>query len=409
MGSFEVKLSSLLVEQKNLNTVALQLTSISMQITDITARLSVKSSSISGVKKNLRSISSTTSEKSRNLKGMSSAVSDIAVKYKSTEQQVTAYGGGMANILLAKNISSLLQFFADGNGVISNVFETLGSNGLFQLGENNSVFSLFGKDGTLITSVDWNKWDVGDLSVSGALLSILGKAEWGNISVENIMSILKGEAKGNAFADFDIKNGNIGAGVNGNASFSVLEDRLKGSIGDYINSELSISALTGAIEAKAGCQLLKDNKFEPALYVGSEGTAHGLKIEGNSTLGSDNYNIHSSAEGSLFYAQGQAEVRVGSLGDEEYGVEAKVGGKFYSAHGGAKSSITIMGIDINTEVSGGLGGAAFQGGVSYTNKGMSLNSDLGLGAGIGLDITVDWTDFELPEFKLGELHDFPWN
>lgn len=51
MRSFEVKLSSLLVEQKNLNSVALQLASISMQITDITARLSVKSSSISGVKK----------------------------------------------------------------------------------------------------------------------------------------------------------------------------------------------------------------------------------------------------------------------------------------------------------------------------------------------------------------------
>ena len=125
MSSFEVKLSSLLVEQKNLNSVALQLASISMQITDITARLSVKSSSISGVKKNLRSISNTAGEKSRSLKGMSSTVSDIVVVYKSAEQQITGYGGGMANILLAKNISSLLQYFADGNGVIRNVFDTL--------------------------------------------------------------------------------------------------------------------------------------------------------------------------------------------------------------------------------------------------------------------------------------------
>lgn len=379
MSSFEVKLSSLLVEQRNLNAVALQLTSISMQITDITARLSVKSSSISGVKKNLRSISSTTSEKSRNLKGMSSAVSDIAVAYKSAEQQITGYGGGMANILLAKNISSLLQYFADGNGVISNVFETLGSNGLFQLGENNSIFSLFGKDGTLITSV------------------------------ENVFSILKSEAEGKASANFDLKNMDIRAGVSRNYTFSVLEDRLKGSIGDYINGELSISALTGAIEAKAGCQIFKDNNFAPGLYAGIEGTAHGIKIDGSNTLGTDHYNIHSSAEGSLGYAQGQAEVGVGSLGDGEYGVKAEVGGKAYLAHGEAKSGITIMGIDINTEVSGGLGGAAFQGGASYTNKGMSLNGDLGLGAGIGLDITVDWTDFELPEFKLGELHDFPWN
>lgn len=379
MSSFEVKLSSLLVEQRNLNAVALQLTSISMQITDITARLSVKSSSISGVKKNLRSISSTTSEKSRNLKGMSSAVSDIAVAYKSAEQQITGYGGSMANILLAKNISSLLQYFADGNGVISNVFETLGTNGLFQLGENNSVFSLFGKDGTLITSV------------------------------ENVFSILKSEAEGKASANFDLKNMDIRAGVSRNYTFSVLEDRLKGSIGDYINGELSISALTGAIEAKAGCQIFKDNNFAPGLYAGIEGTAHGIKIDGSNTLGTDHYNIHSSAEGSLGYAQGQAEVGVGSLGDGEYGVKAEVGGKAYLAHGEAKSGITIMGIDINTEVSGGLGGAAFQGGASYTNKGMSLNGDLGLGAGIGLDITVDWTDFELPEFKLGELHDFPWN
>lgn len=409
MSSFEVKFSSLLVEQKNLNAVALQLTSISMQITEITARLSVKSSSISGVKKNLRSISSTTSEKSRNLKGMSTAVSDIAVAYRSAEQQITGYGGSMANILLAKNISSLLQYFADGNGVISNVFETLGSNGLFQLGDNNSVFSLFGKDGTLITSVDWNKWDVGNLSASGALLSILGKAEWGGISVENVLSIMKSEAEGKASANFDLKNMDIRAGVSGNYTFSVLEDRLKGSIGDYINGELSISALTGAIEAKAGCQIFKDNNFAPGLYAGIEGTAHGIKIDGSNTLGTDHYNIHSSAEGSLGYAQGQAEVGVGSLGDGEYGVKAEVGGKAYLAHGEAKSGITIMGIDINTEVSGGLGGAAFQGGASYTNKGMSLNGDLGLGAGIGLDITVDWTDFELPEFKLGELHDFPWN
>lgn len=414
MSSFEVKLSSLLVEQRNLNAVALQLTSISMQITDITARLSVKSSSISGIKKNLRSISSTTSEKSRNLKGMSSAVSDIAVAYKSAEQQITGYGGGMANILLAKNISSLLQYFADGNGVISNVFETLGSNGLFQLGENNSVFSLFGKDGTLITSVDWNKWDVGNLSASGALLSILGKAEWGDISVENIMSILKGEAKGNAFADFDIKNGNIGAGVNGNASFSVLEDQLSGSIGDYIKAAGILSVLTGSAEGRAGSQLLRDGKLDPGIYAFAEGTAHGIKAEGNTTLGTEKNNIHGSAQGSIGYADGKAGIGAGYLGTDAdgkdvYGAVAEVGGEAYVFHGEVESGLEIFGIDVDVTLSGGLFGAEANAGASYTNQGIDIGAGLGLGGGLGLDLSIDWTDFELPEFKLGELHDFPWN
>lgn len=414
MSSFEVKLSSLLVEQKNLNTVALQLASISMQITDITARLSVKSSSISGVKKNLRSISSTTSEKSKNLKGMSSAVSDIAVVYRSADQQITGYGGGMANILLAKNISSLLQYFADGNGVIRNVFETLGSNGLFQLGENNSLFSLFGKDGTLITSVDWNKWDVGNLSASGALLSILGKAEWGDISIENIVSVLKGKAKGNAFADFSLKNGNIGAGANGNASFSVLEGQLSGSLGDYLKGAGALAALTGSVGGRAGSQLFRDGKLDPGIYAIAEGTVHGIKAEGNTTLGTEKNNIHNSAEGSIGYADGKAGIGAGYLGTDAdgkdvYGAVAELGGEAYVFHGEVESGLEILGIDVDVTLSGGLFGAEAGVGASYTNQGIDIGAGLGLGGGVGLDLSVDWTDFELPEFNLGELHIFPWN
>lgn len=414
MSSFEVKLSSLLVEQKNLNSVALQLASISMQITDITARLSVKSSSISGVKKNLRSISSTTSEKGRNLKGMSSAVSDIAVVYKSAEQQITGYGGGMANILLAKNISSLLQYFADSNGVIRNVFETLGSNDLFQLGENKKVFSLFGKDGTLITSVDWNKWDVGNMSASGALLSILSRAEWGDIAVENIVSILKGEAKGNAFADFDIKNGNIGAGINGNASFSVLEDQLSGSIGDYLKGTGILSVLTGAVEARAGSQLLRDGKLDPGIYALAEGTAHGITAEGNTTLGTDKNNIHGSAQGSIGYFNGKAGFGAGYIGTDAdgkdvYGAVAAFGGEKYIFHGEVKGGLEIFGIEMDMNLSGGLFGGEFGVNNSYTNKNIKIGGGIGAGVGVGVDLSIDYTNFELPEFNLGELHIFPWN
>lgn len=217
--------------------------------------------------------------------------------------------------------------------------------------------------------------------VLGASLSSGGKAKW------------------------DLAKGDVGLEANIKGEVHLASGEAEASLG-YLKSK--IEGTVGSAEAKGsvGATLWKDGKFAPS--IGVEGKASATVAEGEveTSFGTDNYNAHVSAEGSVLGAEAEASAKAGVITYEEngatktkYGVEAKVGAEAYLAKGEVEGGFTLFGIEINASVEGKLGGAGASAGGEITTGGVGASLDLGLGAGVGVDISVDWSGFDISEVK----------
>ncbi len=64
-----------------------------------------------------------------------------------------------------------------------------------------------------------------------------------------------------------------------------------------------------------------------------------------------------------------------------------------------KGGITIFGIKIDAAVEGKAGAIGAKAGGEVSNSKASVDVGGSLGLGVGVKISVDWSDFELPKFK----------
>lgn len=192
----------------------------------------------------------------------------------------------------------------------------------------------------------------------------------------------------------------------------------KGKITQDINGVLhrEINGTVGQVSAEgtAGLTLYKDGKLSPALQAKLKVEAVAAKGSIEDRIGTEDYNYHTKASGSVGVASAEATAGIGRItykdanGTEHtaWGAQGKVGAEAYLAEGKVSGGFTIMGIKIDAGVSGKLGGAGASAGGQVTTSGVSGKLDLGLGAGLGVDISVDWSGFKppkLPQIKLPEL------
>ncbi|MDD3253304.1 MAG: hypothetical protein PHV18_12180 [Lachnospiraceae bacterium] len=192
----------------------------------------------------------------------------------------------------------------------------------------------------------------------------------------------------------------IGASIVGEAH--LLKGSAKGNIG-LLGGE--VNATVGKVSAKGevNASLYQNGKLSPQLKAGVGASAVGAEGDANVTLGTDNTNVHTDAEGKLGVAKAEAEAQLGKItyktedGSEVvegYGVSAKAGAEAYLAEGKVSGGVTILGIKIDAGISGKAGGVGATASGCATTGGVKASVGLGLGLGLGLDISVDWTGFK---------------
>ena len=208
-------------------------------------------------------------------------------------------------------------------------------------------------------------------------------------------------------ATWDSKKGEIGASIDTGADVYAAKGSLEGSIGG-LKGLLEGSALTAGISGGAGISLFKNNKLNPSIEADLKLKGSVLEGKAGVQIGSDETNVHVESDGSVLGAEVSADVGIGAVEvkDKEtgkvstqYGVEASVGAEAYLAEGEVSGGFTIFGIDIDASISGKAGGVGVEAGGSVTTGGISGKIGAGLGLGAGVEISIDWSDFKMPEIE----------
>lgn len=164
--------------------------------------------------------------------------------------------------------------------------------------------------------------------------------------------------------------------------------------GKYGAASVEGSFLSGEAEASAGIPKDFSMSDEESKVAGLSASAAvavaSAKAEGH--LGTDNYNVHGNADGSVLGADASAELGV-VAGDGNVGLKASVDAEAYLAKGEVSGGFTLFGIDFNVGAEGMVGVQA----EASAEVGIAgFGFDLGLGP-VGLDISVDWSDADFTD------------
>lgn len=220
------------------------------------------------------------------------------------------------------------------------------------------------------------------------------------------------ETEADGWMDYDWEYGDVGIGGYFNGEAGAFQAKGETDFGKYVHGEGAVSLFATLISTRAGAQLFKDGKFQPGVYAAGKAEAYGAKGKGSGYLGTENNNVHGGVEGHGLYAGAKAQEGLGYLGKDPegrdvYGAALEAGAEAYLATGEVKGGFSILGIDVDIELEGKLGGAGAEAGASVTNQEIDIGGSLGLGAGVGLKLSVDWSDFEMPEIDWPDW-DWPW-
>lgn len=138
----------------------------------------------------------------------------------------------------------------------------------------------------------------------------------------------------------------------------------------------------------------------PSVYAKAEAKANAAEGSLEGQFGTDEYNTHVKAEGSVLGAEAEAKFEAGKIvdedGNERVGVAASVGAETYVAEGSVSGGFSIFGIKIDATIEGKLGGAGAKGGAEVTNSSAEGEIGFGFGLGAGFKIKVDWSGFKWP-------------
>lgn len=222
------------------------------------------------------------------------------------------------------------------------------------------------------------------LTAEGELFGFSGKKELKtNFDFKNFdpkkksVSIIEGTISGEAHVAQGSVKGNIG----------LLSTEAKGTVGQVSG------------EGTIGIGLYKDGKLAPSLQAKLKAEAVGLKGELKQQFGTDEFNVHRKAEGSLGVARAEASGEVGVITYEredgtiatDVGAHGKAGAIACAAEGKASGGFTIFGVKVDVGVSGKAGaiGATAEGRIGASGVSGEIGGALGIGG--GLKLSIDWS------------------
>lgn len=258
-----------------------------------------------------------------------------------------------------------------------------------------------GWDTGLLTGYE-KEFVLGEVGVEGAAVSggvaFSGTVLGMDASLNASGSLAGGYANGKLTVDRE----DLGVKVSGKTSSWLAQGSLEATLG---SAAWGMSGSVGEVSAtgEIGASLFQDGKFAPTVYGSAKAEVSAAKGEMHYQNGTENFNQHLSASGTLLGAEAEASGTIGMITrtDEngvettEFGAEGKVGAEAYLAEGKVSGGFTLFGIKFDLELSGKAGGAGVEAGGQVTTGGASGEIGAGLGLGIGLKFSIDWSKFSL--------------
>lgn len=294
---------------------------------------------------------------------------------------------------LHSSLESIIQLYQETENKISGTLqENSDKDNNQNKGKSNSGSGAFisgkiSKDGK-IAGVDSHGEVSGELGGYSWKKEFTSKLSWkekkdknGNsFKVLETITLLTAAVSGEAHIAKGAAKGNIG----------LLRGEINGSVGEISGS--------GSVNAT----LIKHGKFAPQVNAGVKGSLVGAKGSVQGGIGTENNNVHVGANGKAGVINGEASVGIGKIShvnDDKsvttgYGVQAEIGGEAYAAEGTISTGFNFMGIKVDVGATGKAGGASLKGGGSISTGGIKLNGSAGALVGIGLDVSIDWSNFK---------------
>lgn len=321
---------------------------------------------------------------------LSSVLSNAAHKYRMAE----LFNG-------LSSVAAVAPFLFDWTGSEKCI------GGLFPSSGDGSFGGGFGGGGFRDGTSD-KLWE-GTLISGGGM--IVGTLFGYNASASGEYSILHGEVDSFSKAKMDIYNGDINAAAGFKADGHVLGGSTEQTIGDLHNT-LEGKVLTGSVSGSVEASLMKDGQLAPSLQAKLK--AEGSVLHGEDTMryGSEENNLHLHGEGDVLHGEAEGSIGIGKLThvnqdgtvNTAYGAEAKVSAEGYALSGEVSGGFTLFGIKFDATLEGNAFGAGVEAGASLTTNSASGKIGAGLIFGAGVEFSVDWSDFKMPDWD----SIFPW-
>lgn len=403
MSEFAVNTDRLRTEADRLRALSNKMSSIEARLASVRISSALRASSAATLNLRIRDSKNAADNHASNLSKLSAALDSVANLYDRTERDLSdpktaqeADNGGFPGIPditdIFPNIPRFIGLVYWPALLMVGPHLVLGGSGT---GAESGGF--LDEDG------NWSLLS-GERSGSGSFLGIPCAGEVG-------YSLIGIETDTTAEAKWNLDKGEAGAELGGEASFHLAKGEASGNIG-ILGGKVDGSVGNAAVSGNVHLTVMKDGKFSPSLGAEAKGSANVAQGSAEGYLGNEDYNAHAKAKGSVLGAEAKAGVEVGKITytDEKtgetvsaYGAEAEVGAEAYLAEGKVSGGVTIMGIDIDIGVSGKAGGAGVEAGGRVTTNGVSGEIGAGLGLGAGVEISIDWSDFDPPTMEeIGE-------
>lgn len=396
MAEFVVNTDILRSEADSLESVQREMNAVAARLIGIQISSFLRSSSTVVLNQRIRDCRQAVSNQASNLQKLSNGLDSIAQMYDQTEK----------NLSEPKTQGSSGSGSGSGGSIPSwaqNILDSLAITGLLNpsLLPSLTTLALFAVLGNV---------HAGNLPESWSLSSgeIGGETDlWGIPCAGKLgYSFLGYNTKTSWKAKWNPEKGN--AGITGSAELNghILKGEASGNIG-ILSGKADASLGNVGVSGSLKATLFEKGKFSPSLGAEVKAKANVAQGSASASLGSDNYNAHAKASGTLLGAEATASGQIGKVSYKNdagetvqaYGVKGKVGAEAYVASGKVSGGITIMGIDIDVGISGKAGGAGVNAEGSLTTNGAHGSIGAGLGVGAGVEISIDWTDFDPPSWE----------
>lgn len=190
--------------------------------------------------------------------------------------------------------------------------------------------------------------------------------------------------KPSGFADWDFEKGRVGAGIEAGIEGYVAKGEVRSQIG-LLSSTAQVTALTAGVQGEAKAVLFDKGKFDPKLKVGVNAEATALKGSVEKQFGTDDFNIHSGAEGKVGTAKAEATAFIGKEG---VGAKAEAGAAVFK--GEVKSGFSLFGINVDFSVEGEALSVGAKAEFGVKEGEIKLGGKLSFLAGLGLNLKISW-------------------
>ena len=383
MAQFSIKTKEASSLTESERTWVLELTDIENNIDEARSNLRWKVAAEADLRNRIRKAQIRAEECRNDMQSMQAALVNILDKYETTEKRVlnsedaTALNGILDDI--KKSFDTLLYGPAAA-GIINS------AQNVDDEDEEKSVSRIKGSIGAAgsILGMDASCKAEGD--ILGASYEQENKfgVEWSE------------DEEGNVNLD------SIGAEASISGEVHAAKGSVEGNIG-YLKGSAAVAVGTIAGTGAVGACLYKDGKLSPQIYAQAKAEAVAAQGEVETSLGTENTNIHAGAEGKVLAAEATAEVQAGKVtyedknGNEKtgYGIAGEVGAEACLASGTVSGGFTIMGIEIDVGLTGKAASIGGKASGSITTGGVNTSIGASLGLGVGLDLSIDWSGFKI--------------